>query len=309
MRILLATDGAPGSEGALNVSARLAEERGAEVEVLHVLQPMVVQTPDSTAMLWLPPSSVDDRQRTAAASAELARLLAAAGGPAERWPAHVEIGPVAPTIVEQAERLGVSMIVMGAGRHDALDRWLGTETAVRTMQVAHVPVLAVPHSATGEYRNVVAAVDLSEFSRDALAAALRLCSDGATLHLAHAAPSQPHDLLGAGSPSWGEDESVQARARILAWAAEVPGGAGRRFEVHLLEGTVHQEILRLAEKLGAELIAAGSHGHGFWGRLLLGSVSTRLIRGAQCSVLIAPPREPAGRPPRPGGVSMEGEGG
>jgi hypothetical protein len=38
------------------------------------------------------------------------------------------------------------------------------------------------------------------------------------------------------------------------------------------------------------VIAAGSHGAGFLSRLVMGSVSTRLVRGATRMVLIAPPR-------------------
>ena len=43
-----------------------------------------------------------------------------------------------------------------------------------------------------------------------------------------------------------------------------------------------------------DLIVAGSHGHNFLSRLLLGSVSTRLVRSAHCSVLVAPPDDAPG---------------
>jgi nucleotide-binding universal stress UspA family protein len=77
---------------------------------------------------------------------------------------------------------------------------------------------------------------------------------------------------------------LEELARELERATEV------RVNTHLLEGNPAREVLRLAESVGAELIAAGSHGHGFLERVLVGSTSTRLVRGASCAVLIAPPR-------------------
>jgi nucleotide-binding universal stress UspA family protein len=55
-------------------------------------------------------------------------------------------------------------------------------------------------------------------------------------------------------------------------------------------GTPAQTILDTADGWKADLIVVGSHGHGFWGRLTLGSVSDAIIHHAKCSVLVV--REP-----------------
>jgi hypothetical protein len=59
-----------------------------------------------------------------------------------------------------------------------------------------------------------------------------------------------------------------------------------------LEGEPAREVLSFVEGRGVEMIVAGSHGLSFVGRLLLGSVSTRLVRGARVPVLVVPPPEP-----------------
>jgi nucleotide-binding universal stress UspA family protein len=51
-------------------------------------------------------------------------------------------------------------------------------------------------------------------------------------------------------------------------------------------GIPAEVIVDIAEQWKADLIVVGSHGHGFWGRMLLGSVSDAVSHHAPCSVLI-----------------------
>jgi nucleotide-binding universal stress UspA family protein len=65
---------------------------------------------------------------------------------------------------------------------------------------------------------------------------------------------------------------------------EESGGAVN--ETHLREGGAAEEIVELAEELGAGLIVMGSRGHGRLRRALLGSVTDAVIRHAHCPVTI-----------------------
>lgn len=53
----------------------------------------------------------------------------------------------------------------------------------------------------------------------------------------------------------------------------------------LLVGSPDQQIVERAKEWKADLIVVGSHGRGFWGRLL-GSVSDGVVHHAPCSVLV-----------------------
>ena len=53
----------------------------------------------------------------------------------------------------------------------------------------------------------------------------------------------------------------------------------------VLKGSPEQRIVEEARRWKADLIVVGSHGRGFWGRLL-GSVSDAVIHHAPCSVLV-----------------------
>jgi nucleotide-binding universal stress UspA family protein len=64
--------------------------------------------------------------------------------------------------------------------------------------------------------------------------------------------------------------------------------------VEVLHGSPAREIIHLAEGWEADLIVVGSHGRGFWGRLL-GSVSNAVVHNAPCSVLVVKGSEGSNR--------------
>ncbi len=55
-------------------------------------------------------------------------------------------------------------------------------------------------------------------------------------------------------------------------------------------GPVHTEILNCAKELGADLIIMATHGRTGLTRLLIGSVTEKVVREAQCPVLTVPTR-------------------
>lgn len=57
-------------------------------------------------------------------------------------------------------------------------------------------------------------------------------------------------------------------------------------EAEAITGETREAIVQEAENWGADLIIVGSHGRGFWGRMLIGSVSDAVVRHAPCSVLV-----------------------
>lgn len=67
---------------------------------------------------------------------------------------------------------------------------------------------------------------------------------------------------------------------------EMSPGSDVHFFVHTRIGNPAEEILQTAELLGADLIFIGSHGRTGIKRLMLGSVSERVVREAKCPVMV-----------------------
>jgi nucleotide-binding universal stress UspA family protein len=290
MRIIVATDGEPAAAGAIRMAGALAERHGARVEAVCVVPPF----PSPPSRIGGPEFLGSDGLDRAACNAARERVLSQLGAISpgfDAWPMTVTMGTPARAIVRIARDRGATLIVIGQGRHALADRWLGTETALRVVRLAHVPVLAVPADARTLPDRAVAAVDFSDFSRAAVRGALHVLRPGGVLHLTHVFWRPSEEIPWVGGRDWVEARRQQLRAELEQMVRDMDGTAGIQVRAELLEGDPATATLHLARSVGAEMIAAGSHGAGFLGRILMGSVSTRLVRGAPCMVLIAPPSD------------------
>ena len=85
-------------------------------------------------------------------------------------------------------------------------------------------------------------------------------------------------------------EAVQRQAELACMSAselirDNCKSDGTNITQVVVKGNPQEEILDTAHNWGADLIVMGSHGRGFWGRLL-GSVSNGVLHHAPCSVLV-----------------------
>lgn len=279
-RILLATHGGRGADGAVRVASLLAQRLNASLDVLAVLEPMppMEMSPLDLGGMGLVPRpeqyTMLDEQLRAAVAGQLSRCQV--GGAAPLF----KTGPRALEIADTARASGAGLIVIGLGPHRVIDRALGGETALQLVQMVHTPVLAVPADATALPRRVVVAVDFTPTSMRAARAAAQCLASGDVLDLVHVAPE------GLPSAESGPSANVGTRLRDLASHFVVPSGV----EVVAVElrGDPARSLLAYLDSSAADMIALGSHGYGFWKRLALGSVVSKVVRLAKTAVLVAP---------------------
>ena len=95
-----------------------------------------------------------------------------------------------------------------------------------------------------------------------------------------------------------ENTSGEAVIRTLGVAAafeslrrELHAPATLHIDEVVLRGSPAKELLALSERADADLIAVGSYRHERVERLLLGSVTTEIVRDGRCSVLVLPPAD------------------
>ena len=83
-----------------------------------------------------------------------------------------------------------------------------------------------------------------------------------------------------------EDLNEEAQRLLEAQVQQIEADGGAVAQAHLRVGRPDEEIVALAEEIGAGLIVMGSRGLGGIRRLLMGSVSVSVVRHAHCPVLV-----------------------
>ena len=139
------------------------------------------------------------------------------------------------------------------------------------------------------YQNILAAIDFSDSSNTALQRAASIAKgSGAKLHVAHAI----EPLTYRGVPYreiFSPDSQIEERAQAQKVLTEAVNGLGEDHapaSVELLDGDPRNVIVKHADKIGADLIVLGAHGHGRLHDVLLGSIASHISQTATCSVLI-----------------------
>jgi universal stress protein A len=142
-------------------------------------------------------------------------------------------------------------------------------------------------------RDILVPVDFSDTSR----AALRYAADLAKrfdsrLHLLHvvADPIAQPWAFEAGVAEYVEGlaahrENTVIALRTLATEEHLDP---LRATTKIADGAAHHEILEYARRQAIDLIVMGTHGHGAFAHLFLGSVAERVVRHALCPVLVVP---------------------
>ena len=283
--ILIATDGSRDSDGAVRVGLALARRDARPVTMLSVVEPLPVYELDAIAAVDVDQlTSVTFESRETAIHAQ--HLRTHPGLP--DWPYRIEIGNRVDTIASKAEGHDASLIILGLGDHGLAARLFRRETALRVIRSATIPVLAVPMYGWGVPRSVVAAIDFTQSSIDAARAALELLGGDGTLYLAHVTPRLP---IPQGDPrSWDEVASTGILPRLETIVQQLDVPPSVQVDYVTLRGDPAHELMAFAAEFNVDVVAAGAHGRSALGRLVLGSVSSKLVRTAQCSVLVAPPR-------------------
>jgi nucleotide-binding universal stress UspA family protein len=284
--IIVATDGRPECASMLAAAGALANRSGARLQVVGVCPTLAPLVPDPSLLLR-------DRGLVKKLRSDLEEWVRAQSTLDTREESdlrspHVEIrdGDPAGVIGRLADERDAQLIVIGLGRHELLDRMFGDETALKVARVTHVPVLAVPAVGAREPRSAIVGIDFSEMSFRAAQAALRLLGDRGVLRLVYVVP-KTRTILDNVIPHEEQERYIRHRFTHFLGRLTVPVGVAVG-EV-TLEGEPARELLAYAAETNADLVAVGSHGHGFVERLVVGSVATKLLRGAQCAVLVVPP--------------------
>jgi nucleotide-binding universal stress UspA family protein len=281
MRVLLATDGSPDAIAAAGWLARLPLPEGSRILVLSVA--LLPRSPIDFPELKEYHGSILGEAHHICDEAR--SLLGSPGREVETW---VTDGDARAEILKVAEDWQPELAVLGRRGLGPVARALVGSVSLAAAR--HLPSsVLVAKGAPREVRRIVAAVDGSEDALDAvrwlsrlpLAPTVVVCLLNVTERVWLPAEAALQALLAAHAGTQkATAEQVLDRAEALLADTTV------RVERRSLQGSPSEEILHAANGHGADLVVVGSRGLGRFRRILLGSVSERVLREAPCPVLV-----------------------
>lgn len=280
--IVVGVDGSEAACGAARLGALIARASGAECRLVHAARDVwadlaVVQVPEHIESFRR--SLVDNAReqiQTSLAESVSAQVLEGL---------VVKTGYPPAVLDDELKEIGAELLVLGAKHHSALGRWLGGSTVQNVVRMLRTPLL-VTGAPPAAIRRVLVAVDLSYAAAPTLAAAGRYADlFKAELRVLHAIEPLPILPEAPPPPSLQDYEDLledELKQKIWPLVGDP--------EVHKLvrHGSPELILANEAKAWQADLVVVGSHGKGWVDRMLLGSVTERVLQHLPAPTLVVP---------------------
>ncbi|MBI4842940.1 MAG: universal stress protein [Nitrospirae bacterium] len=277
-KILVAVDGSEASLHALKESFKLASNEKSWITVVSVIPPYSGDLDLITMgnVLASARKPCEDALSLANKTAEAERALIKT---------VCEEGEIHERIVDLADAENCDLIVMGRRGMSRLERALLGNITARVIGYSNRDVLVVPRNTTVGWQKILVATDGSKFSKAAAAKAIDFAKSYGGELIVISVVDVPTEFYGE-APQVVEDMIKKAKGytedvRKEAVSADV------KAETFVREAEAYRAITEIAKEHQVDTIVMGSHGRTGLKRLLMGSVTERVIGLSHCPVMIA----------------------
>lgn len=281
--VLVPTDGSDVATTAGEAAIALADRFGATIEALYVSKDGSPE-PSSDA----PADTQERRGQDALEKIENRAVDAAVASTTALIEANGS-EPIHQTILDYADSHGTDLIVMGTHGRTGVGRIVLGSVTEQTLRKSPVPVMTLHENTvfTADIDSLVVPTDGSDTAESALNHGIELAlTTGATLHIISVVD------VGAVAGSYNvegvADKLREAGNKILETAVQRAEDAGvSRIEANLLTGVPERSICDYASEHDVDGIIMGTRGLTGAERLVLGSVTERVVRRSTVPPIIA----------------------
>ncbi len=304
--ILVGVDFSECSRSALEQAVRLGRSNQARLHALHSVEYLTLS--DAAWASHIPYAKLE-RDAVAEAEQRLQRWLDEAGASPETQ-ALADVGAPIDCVIRRVRETKTDLLVLGVTGSSMIPMGAGT-LATKCLRKAPCKVMLVHERQKGRFRRIVAGVDFSDQSREAVSSALRVADqDRAEAHFLHVfTGSWGRYALVPDAWEVDEEKAAQYRHALEQRLREFVGDTtGRPARFAVVDAANHGHgIAEYARRVGADLVVVGTKGRSNLGYVLLGSTVERLLREIPCSALVV--RPPAGDGPQPGRQAIDASAG
>jgi universal stress protein E len=290
--IIVGIDFSECSRSALEQAARMAEWNKANLRIIHAVEYLTIS--DTAEALRLTEDQIRSEIRQQANS-RLGAWAKEAGVPAQHS-REVIYGPPLDVLLEETRTSRADLLVLGVTGDSLLPYGAGT-LATKCLRKAPCKVMLVKESHARPFRRIVACVDFSDTSREAVVQALRVASqDRAEVHFLHVF-QPPWDFSAPFSDQLPAMVAFEKNHRLVLennLRQFVSASPGISSIYAVTEAKTHGHgIAEYCRRIDADLVILGTKGKTNLKYVLLGSTVERLLKEIPCSALVVrPPVEP-----------------
>lgn len=262
--IVLATDGSEYSRGAVREALEIAKVCSSKLYIVSVVE----TNPEFSAYA---PELVEKAAKETREYLQSAQKKAEDEGvDCETIPHHG--GEVEDHIIDEAEKVKAALIVMGRRGRSGIRRLMMGSITGLVVGRAPCDVLVVPRHAPVTCKKILVATDGSEEGEKAVREAMGLAKRCGS------------SLIGI-SVARKEGEGGDARKNVQH-VKDVADKEGIEIETVTAIGSPYENIVHTARDKGADLIVVGRKGESAIKKLLMGSVTERVIGLAHCAIMV-----------------------
>lgn len=284
-RILCPVDFSPASLGAADYAIGLAQSYNAKLHLLHIVSPILYGAEQYASTVA---EIIDSIEKQSARDMKKLEKKARAAGLTVYT--DVRTGDVQRDIESAIRAARADILVMGTHGRGGLEKWFLGSVTERMLRRSPIPVLTLSglkkiRATPSALRRILVTTDFSEGTTNALNYALSIAqASHAGLTLLHVL----EEMRALTSQEYREEVAKQVQRELLKF---IPAGAQDwcDIDVRVEAGTPYHVILGSVKKQKINLLVMNTHGKGMLDRALLGSTSERVVRAAECPVLLIPP--------------------
>jgi nucleotide-binding universal stress UspA family protein len=293
-RILVPLDGSPVAEQALPYARSLAQALTLPVELLHAVEAETVALySDPKHGRYVDVVEADLKQK----GLEYLKKLEGAFLKASKITCSAEIGKPADVIVARAAAQHGTLITMATHGRSGVQRWLLGSVAEKVLQMTsnHLLLVRAANETKADgasLKTVVVPLDGSSVAEKVLPhvydMARRMDLEVLLLRV-YTLPIMGYTSEDYYTPNLDElleQAKDEAKRYLEQKVAELKGEGLRRVSSIFLEGESAQQIIDFARKTPDNFVAMCTHGRSGIGRLVLGSVTNRVVRHSGDPVLV-----------------------
>jgi universal stress protein E len=286
--IIVAVDFSECSRSALEQAARMAEWNKANLRVIHAVEYLTIS--DAAEALRLTEDQIRSEIRQQAIS-RLDAWVKEAVAPAEHS-REVIFGPPLDVLLQETRTSRADLLVLGVTGDSLLPYGAGT-LATKCLRKAPCKVMLVKESHARPFRRIVACVDFSDTSREAVLQTLRVASqDRAEVHFLQVFQplwdfSAPFSDQFPAMADFEKNHRLVLENNLRQFVSAAPGISSI---YAVCEAKTHGHgIAEYCRRIDADLVILGTKGKTNLKYVLLGSTVERLLKEIPCSALVVRP--------------------